>query len=330
MKKFLASILALCLLCSSGIFGIRAFAVTEKTEKVDDSVIHDDSRTDSNNYTDDVFAIAPYTILNQETNCYDIDIYVESSNKYFSNFEAEIYIDGENSKTPKLSIEQYATGNFTAGITKNMDTGTTLNIVFNAPKNVDMSAGYVVNFNDENLFIFKLATIKTDIKQNVIEEGSELDSSTTVIRMGFYAEGGEVKTAGFINGNKVISFAETYVAETSRQPVLPGDYDFDGVLTVKDLITAQYYLTNHVYPESYFLMDMLTSTGLQYLQMYLCETISFSDYLISLYENAGMIAEKWYECDTYWDYDYWGDEDFPTDEQGYKYLGEDRYGNYHV
>ncbi len=43
-----------------------------------------------------------------------------------------------------------------------------------------------------------------------------------------------------------------------------------------------------------------------------------------------MIEKKWYECDKYWDSEYWGNEDFPTDEQGYKYLGEDRYGNYHV
>lgn len=325
MKKFLASILAVCLLCSSGIFGVGTYADIGKVEA---AVIPNESQIYNDNNRDEVFGVVPHAVLNQETGCYDVDIYVVTANGYFSNFEAEIRIHFADTeiKNPKLSIEQFAKGSFTAAITKDM-----LNIVFNATKNVDMSAGYVVNDMNgyENIYIFKIATVKTDIKQNIRKNGSE-DGSGTEIDRGIDIGGGEVKTAGFINGNKVINFGFTDVGKDSDAPALPGDYDFDGALTVKDLIAAQYYLTNRVDLRCEFLMRMLNSTSLQYLQMYLCETISFSEYFKSVYGEAGMIDEKWYECDKYWDSEYWGNEEFPTDEQGYKYLGEDRYGNYHV
>ena len=325
MKKFLASILAVCLLCSSVIFGVRAYADIGKGEE---PVIPNESQIYNDNNSEEEFGVVPHAVLNQETGCYDVDIYVSTTIGYFSNFEAEIsiYFADAEIKNPKLSVEQFAKGNFTAALTKDM-----LNIVFNATKNVDMSAGYVVNdMNDyENIYIFKIATVKTDIKQNIRKNGSE-DGSGTEIDRGIDIGGGEVKTAGFINENKVINFGITDVGRGSDTPALPGDYDFDGALTVKDLIAAQYYLTNRVDLRCEFLMRMLNSTSLQYLQMYLCETISFSEYFKSVYEEAGMIEKKWYECDKYWDSEYWGNEDFPTDEQGYKYLGEDRYGNYHV
>lgn len=325
MKKFLASILAVCLLCSSGIFGVGAYA---DIGKVVAAVIPNESQIYNDNNRDEVFGVVPHAVLNQETRCYDVDIYVVTANGYFSNFEAEIRIHFADTeiKNPKLSVEQFAKGNFTAALTKDM-----LNIVFNATKNVDMSAGYVVNDMNgyENIYIFKIATVKTDIKQNIRKNGSE-DGSGTEIDRGIDIGGGEVKTAGFINGNKVINFGFTDVGKDSDAPALPGDYDFDGALTVKDLIAAQYYLTNRVDLKCEFLMRMLNSTSLQYLQMYLCETISFSEYFKSVYGEAGMIDKKWYECDKYWDSEYWGNEEFPTDEQGYKYLGEDRYGNYHV
>ena len=325
MKKFLASILAVCLLCSSVIFGVRAYADIGKGEE---PVIPNESQIYNDNNSEEEFGVVPHAVLNQETGCYDVDIYVSTTIGYFSNFEAEIsiYFADAEIKNPKLSVEQFAKGNFTAALTKDM-----LNIVFNATKNVDMSAGYVVNdMNDyENIYIFKIATVKTDIKQNIRKNGSE-DGSGTEIDRGIDIGGGEVKTAGFINENKVINFGITDVGRGSDTPALPGDYDFDGALTVKDLIAAQYYLTNRVDLRCEFLMRMLNSTSLQYLQMYLCETISFSEYFKSVYEEAGIIEKKWYECDKYWDSEYWGNEDFPTDEQGYKYLGEDRYGNYHV
>lgn len=325
MKKFLASILSVCLLCSSVIFGVRAYADIGKGEE---PVIPNESQIYNDNNSEEEFVVMPHVVLNQETGCYDVDIYVSTTIGYFSNFEAEIslYIDGADNKSRKLNVEQFAKGNFTAALTKDM-----LNIVFNATKNVDMSAGYVVNdMNDyDNIYIFKIATVKTDIKQNIRKNGSE-DGSGTEIDRGIDIGGGEVRTAGFINENKVINFGVTAVGGDSKISALPGDYDFDGALTVKDLIAAQYYLTNRVELRDELLMRMLNSTSLQYLQMYLCETISFSEYFKSVYEEAGMIEEKWYKCDKYWDSEYWGNEDFPTDEQGYKYLGEDRYGNYHV
>lgn len=325
MKKFLASILAVCLLYSSVIFGVRAYADIGKGEE---PVIPNESQIYNDNNSEEEFGVVPHVVLNQETGCYDVDIYVSTAIGYFSNFEAEIsiYFADAEIKNPKLSVEQFAKGNFTVALTKDM-----MNVVFNATKNVDMSAGYVINDMNgyEKIYIFKIATIKTDIKQNIRKNGSE-DGSGMEIDRGIDIGGGEVNTAGFINGNKVINFGLTNVGKESGSPVLPGDYDFDGILTVKDLIAAQYYLTNRVDLRDEFLMRMLNSTSLQYLQMYLCETISFSEYFKSVYEEAGMVEKKWYECDKYWDSEYWGNEDFPTDEQGYKYLGEDRYGNYHV
>ena len=237
MKKFLASILAVCLLCSSVIFGVRAYADIGKGEE---PVIPNESQIYNDNNSEEEFVVVPHVVLNQETGCYDVDIYVSTTIGYFSNFEAEIslYIDGADNKSRKLNVEQFAKGNFTAALTKDM-----LNIVFNATKNVDMSAGYVVNdMNDyENIYIFKIATVKTDIKQNIRKNGSE-DGSGTEIDRGIDIGGGEVRTAGFINENKVINFGVTAVGGDSKISALPGDYDFDGALTVKDLIAAQYYL----------------------------------------------------------------------------------------
>ncbi len=278
MKKFLASILAVCLLCSSVIFGVRAYADIGKGEE---PVIPNESQIYNDNNSEEEFGVVPHVVLNQETGCYDLDIYVLTAIGYFSNFEAEIslYIDGADNKSRKLNVEQFAKGNFTAALTEGL-----LNIVFNATKNVDMSAGYVVNdMNDyENIYIFKIATVKTDIKQNIRKNGSE-DGSGMEIDRGIDIGGGEVKTAGFINENKVINFGVTAVGVDSESSALPGDYDFDGALTVKDLIAAQYYLTNRVDLRDDLLMRMLNSTSLQYLQMYLCETISFSEYFKSVY-----------------------------------------------
>ena len=77
MKKFLASILAVCLLCSSGIFGVGAYADIGKVEA---AVIPNESQIYNDNNRDEVFGVVPHAVLNQETGCYDVDIYVVTAN----------------------------------------------------------------------------------------------------------------------------------------------------------------------------------------------------------------------------------------------------------
>ena len=322
MKKVLSLIMAVGLsfgLCFASVNGLNKIYA-------DDYTINDDS--DSSFYEEDPytknldhFAIFPQIILNQETGCYDIDIYIASTNQYFSNFEADLKFLFEDKNmglsSTKISIKQYVNGNFTA----NMKDGV-LSMVFNATKNIDLSKGLTKGFDQDRIsaYCLKAFTIKTDIKY-------------TNISKGFYLQNGEIRSAGVMRldefGKEVRYFEECEVENEWR--VVLGDYDFDGMITINDLVAAQYYLVNHVSFSDMILDAMLNSICLQYLQMYLCDIMSYYEYADQIFhvvEPYNMLPYK--RCDRYWDYEYWEGKTFTTDAQGYKYLGADKYGNYHI
>ena len=321
MKKLLSLVLAVGLS-----FGL-CFASANGLNKVyaDDYIINDDpdsSYSEEDPYTKDLyrFAICPHIILNQETGCYDIDIYIASTNRYFSNFEADLKFVLEDKKTglhsTKISIKQYVNGNFTANLKDGV-----LSMVFNATQNVDLSKGIGWGWN----YYLKAFTIETDIKSTF-----SVDYNTSISKE-LYLQGGKIKSAGVMSlWKNVIDFEECEVENEGM--VVLGDYDFDGMITINDLVAAQYYLVNHVSFDDIVLDDMLNSTCLQFLQMYLCDIIPYYEYVERIFETAELYDSTlpYGRCDKYWDYEYWEGKTFTTDAQGYKYLGEDKYGNYHI
>lgn len=289
MKKLLSLIMAVGLsfgLCFASANGLNKVYADVGVGKQEDYA-HDTS----------MFVVSPQVVLNQETGCYDIDISVLSTNEYFSNFEAEIvcrimnrkggnqkitegdssgsFIEGDLPKA-KVTTKQYVKGNAAASLKDGI-----LSVVFNAPSNV------ALNYNGGGMFGIKVFTVKTDLKYNDYVLN---DSEEGVFDIGLWFTGGEVKSAGVMNlENRVVIFdrCDLYVQSSHLDSMMcMGDYDFDGTLTINDLIAAQYYLTNRTeFIHLRTLNLMLDSVCLQYLQMYLCESISYGEYI-------GVVASK--------------------------------------
>ena len=323
MKKLLSLILAVGLtfgICFVGLTGYNVVHAEEKEYGGTDDWDYSSSEHDP--YTERAydFHILPQIILNQETGCYDIDIYIGSSNKYFSNFEANLkfyYYDGDEKVFPsaKITFKQYVKGNFTA----NMKNGV-LSMVFNATQNVELSEDRIT-YED---FSLKAFTIKTDIEHS----SAPVDLSKDIGK-GFYFYDGTIKSAGVMSSDRqVIPFEYCEVSDEGW--VILGDYDLDGSVTINDLIAAQYYLVNPATFIDPVLDSMLDSNALQYLQMYLCEFIPYVEYSMYIAQMTDQARLPYDRCDRYWDYEYWADKTYATDSEGYSYLGEDRYGNYHV
>ena len=281
MKKLLSLVLAVglsfgfCFASANGLNKVYA-------DEVGQVVVDEEMYTKDTSY----FLFSPQVVLNQETGCYDIDINVQSSNEYFSNFEAQIdfgspfFSSSDSSSTSsigikadllsaKVTVKQYVKGNAAASLKNG-----TLRVVFNAPENIKMNdlggAGYGI----------KVFTAKTDIKYG---DCVASDIEGGCFDIGLWLEDGEVKSAGVMHfdGHRVVVFEECKLEFGSV--LCLGDYDFDGTLTINDLIAAQYYLTNDVYfDHDDALNHMLNSVSLQYLQMYLCESISYGEYVASL------------------------------------------------
>ena len=286
MKKLLSLIMAVGLsfgLCFASANGLNKVYAADGVAELEDYAKNTS-----------MFVVSPQVVLNQETGCYDIDINVLSANGYFSNFEAEIecrimnrkggnqkiiegdssgsFIEGDLPKA-KVTTKQYVKGNAAASLKNGI-----LSVVFNAPSNVALNN---FGYNGGAMFGIKVFTVKTDLKYNdyvlnASEEG--------VFDIGLWFTDGEVKSAGVMNLEKrVVIFDECglddRISELDSMMCI-GDYDFDGTLTINDLIAAQYYLTNRTeFLHLRTLNLMLDSVCLQYLQMYLCESISYFDYI---------------------------------------------------
>ena len=350
MKKFIALILTL-LLCS-GLIATSKIVKVNALEEIGSGEIGDNEIGNSSVY------VSPNIIINQESGCYDIDIYVGATTKYISNFAVKIGLaypgsrfSGEVLQT-KTSAQSYVGGTISSGNIEGDVEYAKFRVVFNATKNVDLSAiGYTLNRGSDLLYFGKIAKIKTDIKiANIVDT-----EKTHEVLLGLFIDGGEIESAAYINDNKKVVNYDN-LNEVENIAMLLGDFDFDGELTARDLVTAQYYYVNDIMliggGNEGFLTEFCRRSALQYLQMYLCEQITYSEYIASVADamngggggggseevvpdesNKEAIYPDGNEGDFYdvfWDYDYWNKQNPVTDELGNIFYGEDRHGNYHL
>lgn len=347
MRKFIALILTL-LLCS-GLIATSKIVKANALEEIGSGEIGGDVTGNSSIY------VSPHIILNRERGCYDIDIYVGATNKYISNFAVKIGLvypgsqfSGEVLQT-KTTAQSYVGGTISSGNIEGDVEYAKFRVVFNATKNVDLSAiDYTLDRGNDLLYIGKIAKIKTDIKiANLVDIEKTHD-----VFLGLCVDGGEIESAAYMNDNKkVVNYSN--LNDIENISMLLGDFDFDGELTARDLVTAQYYYVNDVVliggGNESFLTDFCRRSALQYLQMYLCEQITYSEYAMSVIEaviggDGGseevVPGESVKEGDypdgeegqfynVFWDYDFWNSNNPVTDENGNIFYGEDNYGNYH-
>lgn len=98
--------------------------------------------------------------------------------------------------------------------------------------------------------------------------------------------------AGYMKDKKLEKFSE--VSSGSFLGMLCGDYDFDGKITVRDLIAMQYYIVRDVQSfktasEFGYPNYIVSSATAQYLQMYLAGKISYGEMFINtIMENGEM------------------------------------------
>ncbi len=359
MKKIVAFILTLCL-CSGLI-------LTSK-------VIKANADESAKSYEVSGLGVAPHVILNQETGCYDIDVYAMTvSTQYVSNFTASFelyYVGNEQTGKVKTTAQSYVGGTVTGGLEdlkqyveqSDVDSAgdsasnkvyrrVTFRVAFNASKNVDLSKSCEMHGSNAgqsgDAYIGRIAKIKTDLKI-----ASSFDTNSADV--GLYVIYGEIESAGYMDGKKVVNYEDEAALPMS---LCFGDFDFDGEITARDLVTAQYYYVNnimfneeigdvYVYPNQTmsFMNRFCRDSSLQYLQMYLCEQITYSEYMISVMmassgggsepgDSSGGGTGKAYDYpdgnagefyDTLWDYGRTAVTDGVV-----TFYGEDSHGNYH-
>lgn len=349
MKKFIVLILTL-FLCS-GLIVTSKIVKANALEEIGSGEIGGNVSGNGSIY------VSPHIILNQESGCYDIDIYIGATNKYISNFAVKIGLaypgsqfSGEGLQT-KTTAQSYVGGTISSGNIEGDVEYAKFRLVFNATKNVDLSAiGYTLDRGNDLLYFGKIAKIKTDIKiANMVDT-----EKTHKALLGLCIDGGEIESAAYINDNKKVVNYDN-LNEVENISMLLGDFDFDGELTARDLVTAQYYYVNDVMliggGIGGFLTEFCRNSALQYLQMYLCEQITYSEYVVSVVDamDGGSggggseevvpgesVKEGDYPdgaegqfYDVFWDYDFWNGNKPITDENGNIFYGEDNYGNYH-
>lgn len=162
-------------------------------------------------------------------------------------------------------------------------------IKYNGDENADFAKGTVLYGVDENNeadlnkknHLLIIGIVSTNISPIIIQN----DYGTFICDLDIYGwlEG------GYMKGKKVVSIYPEFYNFLGKQ--LTGDFDFDGQITIKDLILGQYYLSCSQFDNNMMWFQMLTDitpgqemeeTGmrfginsLQYLKMFLCDKISF-------------------------------------------------------
>lgn len=232
MKKIFCLIIAFGIFVTSGIF-----ATTARAEEI---------------YADDSeFSCEPSITIDPETGNLGVDIYVFHENKLgFTNFEARIPFKGDMGNVTEVTLCKDVAGNADANIVKGTDGINYLNVIFSASKPVvSGEAKYKYNgaSDDEKysyIYIPKIMSIKTDKKaETEIADGifsvknlqfmSSQDTEDFIIEAGYKDNNGAIK-AFPVKG--ICGFLA----------LIPGDFDFDGDITIKDVIAAQYYYVNGV------------------------------------------------------------------------------------
>lgn len=252
MKKIFCLIIAFGIFITSGIFAETARAEEIINESEEGAI----------------FSCEPSITIDPRTGNLGVDIYVFHANKVgFTNFEAKIPFKGDMGKVAGVTVNEGAEGNANANIVKGNGVNY-LNIIFNASKPVVSEGMKVRGFGgspDGNTYytlyyVQKVMSIKTDKKaETEITDGvfsvknlkilSLTADEGTVIEAGYKSSDGKIKA--FENKGMCNLFA-----------MIPGDFDLDGEITIKDVIAAQYYYVNGVeaisFGEQEFLIDSAT------------------------------------------------------------------------
>ncbi len=242
MKKIFCLIIAFGIFVTSGIFATTARA---EEEYVDDGE----------------FSCEPSITIDPETGNLGVDIYAFHQNKLgFTNFEARIPFKGDLGNVTEVTLCKGVAGNADANVVKGTDGINYLNVIFSANKPVVSEEEKVKPNGDDSgfytsFYIPKIMSIKTDKKaETEIADGifsvknlqfiSSQDTKDFVIEAGYKDNNGAIRT-----------FQSKYICGFFA--LIPGDFDFDGEITIKDVIAAQYYYVNGVEAMSFGNMKLL-------------------------------------------------------------------------
>ncbi len=163
------------------------------------------------------------------------------------------------------------------------------NIIFNGDANADFSKGAIIYGADENnelnlnrkSYLLPIGLISTNASP-IQEQYDNVNTFSDLYVM--YS----VESVGYMKGNRVIAINYSF-GDIGCRSQLIADFDLDGQITVKDLITAQYYLINEqnsIY-DGVCINNMMgdlnyDTNSLQYLKMFLSEKISFGEMIGSI------------------------------------------------
>lgn len=242
MKKIFCLIIAFGIFVTSGIFATTARAEEEYVDEGE-------------------FSCEPSITIDPETGNLGVDIYIFHQNKLgFTNFEARIPFKGDMGNVTDVTLCKGVAGNADANIVKGDDGVNYLNVIFSASKPVVSEAEKVTpNGGDPDyytsFYIPKIMSIKTDKKaETEISDGifsvknlqfiSSQDPKDFVIEAGYKTNDGAIKPF-------------QYKGICGFLALIPGDFDFDGEITIKDVIAAQYYYVNGVEAMSFGNMKLL-------------------------------------------------------------------------
>ena len=234
MKKIFCLIIAFGIFVTSGIFATTARAEEYVTDSEEGAL----------------FSCEPSITIDPETGNLGVDIYAYHENKVgFTNFEARIPFKGDLGNVTDVTLCKGVAGNADANIVKGDDGINYLNVIFSANKPVVSEVEKVKPNGDDSgfytsFYIPKIMSIKTDKKaETEISDGIfsvknlqfifSQDTKDFVIEAGYKDNNGAIRT-----------FQSKYICGFFA--LISGDFDFDGEITIKDVIAAQYYYVNGV------------------------------------------------------------------------------------
>lgn len=163
------------------------------------------------------------------------------------------------------------------------------NIIFNGDANADFSKGAIIYGADENnelnlnckSYLLPIGLISSNASPIQVQYDNVNTFADLFVEY-------SVESVGYMKGNRVIAINYLPGGICCRSQLI-ADFDLDGQITVKDLITAQYFLINEqnsIYDGVCInnMMGVLNydANSLQYLKMFLSEKISFGEMIGSI------------------------------------------------
>ncbi len=249
MKKIFCLIIAFGIFVTSGIFAATAKAEEYVTDCEEGAI----------------FSCEPSITIDPETGNLGVDIYAYHGNKVgFTNFEARIPFKGDMGNVTDVTVSDGVAGNADANVVKGTDGINYLNVIFSASKPVVSGAIKVRSHGGNSdgsvsyslFYVPKIMSIKTDKKaETEISDGVLSIKDLSFVMAPQVMEELNIE-AGYKNSEGKIN---TFQIKTmcAFSALIPGDFDFDGEITIKDVIAAQYYYVNGVEAMSFGDMKLI-------------------------------------------------------------------------